>query len=553
LIPIKLALLWHQHQPDYRAGERMALPWVRLHATKDYLEMAQHLERYPKMRATINLVPILIKQIEAYQDGIEDDLLHIEKKETNSLTAKERTLLLSECFHANYSRVISRSTRYTELYQKKNRGETFTNDELRDLTIHYGLAWTGEFVREEEPFKSLLAKDRDYSEKDKTEFLLAQERVIDRILPLHISLFEKGQIEVSTTPYYHPILPLICDTDSAKETVPNVPLPHKRFSNKDDAYEQVRRGKEVFEERFGSSPKGMWPSEGSISDEALKVLADENISWTASDEAVLGNSLRHPNTEHDDKKYQELEKFFPRKFASGANEIVIFFRDHILSDMIGFEYSTWDARDAAVNFLEHCKTIRTSLIERFGEESLKTACISVILDGENCWESYPENGKYFLNEFYTALTTTAEIEPVTFSQALTEIGKENIRPLSHVVAGSWVYGNFKIWIGEPEKNRAWDLLGEAREALHKYDPQTSETQEYYDAAHTSLLKAEGSDWFWWYDDDNASAQKQVFDELFRLHILEMYIHLRLPVPRELLQPVGKYESLSDGGSMHKAA
>ena len=531
----------------------MALPWVRLHATKDYLEMAQHLERYPNMRATINLVPILIKQIEAYQDGMEDDLLHIEKKDTSALTQKERNHLLSECFHTNLSRVISRSPRYTELFQKKEKGEGFSDDELRDLVIHYELAWTGEFIREEEPYATLLAKDRNFSEQEKLDLLRAQEMIVDRILPLHSAMFEKGQIEISTTPYYHPILPLICSTDSAVEAVSNIPLPHKKFSSKDDAYEHIRRGKEVFEERFGLPPKGMWPSEGSISNEALEVLAHENISWAASDEAVLANSLNHKDSERDDKHYQDLEKFFPRKFSMGGNEIVVFFRDHILSDMIGFEYATWDAHDAAMNFLEHCKTIRNSIIERFGEETLKTACISVILDGENCWESYPENGKHFLNEFYSALTSAAEIEPVTFSQALSEIGKEHIRSLSHVVAGSWVYGNFKIWIGEPEKNRAWDMLSDAREVLQRYEPDTAETQEHYEAAHTSLLKAEGSDWFWWYDDDNASAQKQIFDELFRLHILEMYIHLRHPVPRELLQPVGKYESPGEGGAMHKAA
>jgi alpha-amylase/alpha-mannosidase (GH57 family) len=530
----------------------MALPWVRLHATKDYLEMARHFANHPKMKATINLVPALIKQIEAYQDGIEDDLLHIEKKEISALTPKEKDHLLNECFHANYSRAITRSARYTELHEKKERGEDFTNDELRDLTIHFGLAWTGEFSREEEPFTRLIKKDRDFSEQERYDFFLAQERIIDAILPLHSDLHDKGQIELTTTPYYHPILPLLCDTDSAHEAMPQAQLPEKRFSDRDDGYEHVRRAKEVFVERFGISPKGMWPAEGSISVDAVKILANENIQWTASDEAVLANSLAHEKSLNDDKQYQEYEKYFPRTFASGDHEIVLFFRDHQLSDMIGFEYHSWDAHDAAMNFLEYAKKVRSDIIERFGEDALAKACISVILDGENCWESYSENGKHFLSELYTVLSESQEVIPVTFSEAVSNIGHQHIRQISHIVAGSWVYGNFKIWIGDPEKNRAWDLLSAAREELRNYDPKTAEMQEYYEAAYTSILKAEGSDWFWWYGDDNASAQKQVFDELFRLHLLEVYIHLRLPVPRELLQPVGKYESGTDGGAMHRA-
>jgi alpha-amylase/alpha-mannosidase (GH57 family) len=550
VIPIKLALLWHQHQPDYRSGPRMVLPWVRMHATKDYLEMAQHLERHPKMRATINLVPILIKQIEGYQDGMEDDLLHIAKKETGALSEKEKKYLLAECFHSNVNRMIARSERYNELFEKKQRGNEFGEDDLRDLIIHFGLAWTGEFCREEEPYASLIKKGRYFTEEEKILFLNEQEIIIDRILPLHSELFENGQIEISATPYYHPILPLLCDTDAAREAMPDVTLPQNKFSRLNDGYEHVRRAMEIYEERFGLKLQGMWPAEGSISDTALQILMEENIQWTASDETVLLNSLQHSSS--DDRRYNELEKCFPRKYIGHAREIVLFFRDHGLSDKIGFEYASWDARDAANDFVNECKRIRDSILQQFGEEALKQACISVILDGENCWENYYENGKYFLNEFYTALTSTPEIQTVTFSQAIEEIGKENIRPLSHVVAGSWVGGNFKIWIGDPEKNRAWDLLADAAEALHGFAASDAESREHYDDAHTSLLKAEGSDWMWWYGDDNASAQKQIFDQLFRAHLIEVYVHLRLPVPKELLEPIGGGNWTSSGGAMHRA-
>ena len=512
--------------------------------------MVQHLERHPTMRATINLVPILIKQIEAYQDGIEDDLLHIAKKVTSALTENERNYLLAECFHANYPRMISRSVRYSELFEKKNRGEEFSTGDLRDLIVHYGLAWTGEFAREEEPYTSLLAKERNFTEEEKIHFLSEQEKIIDRILPFHSKLLESGQIEISATPYYHPILPLICDTTAAHEAMPDATLPQNRFSGLNDAYEHVRRAMEIYEERFGRKVQGMWPAEGSISDQALQILVEENIVWTASDETVLKNSLNRSPAE--DARYNNLETFFPRKFAGHGREIVLFFRDHGLSDKIGFEYASWDARDAANDFVNECKRIRDSIIQQFGDDALKQACISVILDGENCWENYYENGKYFLNEFYSALTTTPEIETVTFSKAIKEISIENIRPLSHVVAGSWVSGNFKIWIGDREKNRAWDFLTEAAEALHSYAVTDKESSTHFDDAHTSLLKAEGSDWMWWYGDDNASAQKQIFDALFRAHLIEVYVHLRFPVPEELHQPIGGGQWTNRGGAMHRA-
>ncbi len=528
----------------------MVLPWVRMHATKDYLEMTQHLERHPGMKATINLVPILIKQLEGYQDGMEDDLLHISRKHTSALTPKERQYILTECFHANVHRMISRSERFTELFEKKSRGEDFTDGQLRDLIVLYGLAWTGEFIRNEEPYLSLIKKDRDFSEEEKFSFLQEQEKIIDRIIPAHLELLEKGQIEVSVTPYYHPILPLICDTDDAKVSMPDVALPALRFSRINDAYEHVRRAMEIYEERFGAQVRGMWPGEGSISDNALHVLMEESIMWTASDETVLMNSIT--GSESPEKGYGTLEKFFPRKFTGHGKEIIIFFRDHGLSDKIGFDYQSWDARDAAADFVNHCLSIRNSILENFGEETLKQACISVILDGENCWENYHENGKYFLHEFYSALTLASEIETVTFSEAMAGIGSKNIRSISHVVPGSWVSGNFRIWIGNSEKNRAWDMLAAASEVLHAFSVNNEESKEHYDDAHTSLLKAEGSDWMWWYGDDNASAQKLIFDQLFRSHLIEIYVHLRLPVPEELHQPISGGQWTDRGGAMHRA-
>ncbi len=553
MVPIKLALLWHQHQPDYRTEEEIVLPWVRLHTTKDYLEMVQHLERYPTMHATINLVPSLIRQIEAYRDGVEDEILFVSKKEIALLTEDEKIFLIHNCFNANRERIIARSPRYNELWEKQHNNESFSESDLRDLAVHFALAWTGEFSRFKSPFDTLIQKDRDFTEDEKTLLFTSLHKIFAEIIPYHKKLMDSGQIEISTTPFYHPILPLLCDTNSATEAMPHVTLPEKRFSFVRDAYEQVQRAKVLYQERFDSKLKGMWPAEGSISNEALKVLVEENISWAASDESVLLHSLMHENSKNDDTKYGELEKYFPRKFNVGEKSITLFFRDHWLSDRIGFDYATWNAYDAAMDFIHKCKEIRSLIVDSFGEEALRESCISVILDGENCWENYYENGKYFLDEFYKALTTTEEIQSITFSNALEEIGQTNVRAISHIVAGSWINANFKIWIGHPEKNRAWDLLADAAEAFHSYKAIGDEAVKHYQSAYIALLQAEGSDWFWWYGDDNSSSQKHLFDSLFRSHLVEMYIHLRLPVPHVLFENIGGGDS-SGGqyGAMHRA-
>jgi len=553
VIPIKFALLWHQHQPDYRTDEEIVLPWVRLHATKDYLEMVQHLERYPTMHAIINLVPSLIRQIEAYRDGAEDEILQISKKATASLAEDEKQFLIRNCFNVNRERMIARSSRYKELWEKQHNNESFDETDLRDLAIHFALAWTGEFSRFESPFDMLIQKDRDYTEDEKILLFSSLQKIFEKILPYHKKLLDSGQIEISATPFYHPILPLLCDTNSAAEAMQNVLLPQKRFSFPRDAYEQVNRAKILYQERFDHELQGMWPAEGSISNDALKVLIEENITWTASDESVLLNSLTHEASGNDDKKYGEMEKYFPRSFTHGEKNITIFFRDHGLSDSIGFEYAKWDAYDAAMNFVNRCKEIREKILDRFGEDVLKEACICVILDGENCWENYYENGKYFLDEFYKALTTTPEISPVTLSQAIEGIGPRNIRTVSHIVAGSWINANFKIWIGHAEKNRAWELLANAAETFHSFRVIDAESEHHYQSAYIALLQAEGSDWFWWYGDDNSSAQKHMFDSIFRSHLVDMYIHLRLPVPHELFENIG-HEDVSNGqsGAMHRA-
>lgn len=538
-IPIKLALLWHQHQPFYKSNGSMQLPWVRLHATKDYLEMAQHLANVPKMHATINLVPSLISQIGEYLKGGDDPLLRAARKPTESLSEAERVLIIHQCFHASEHRMIARSERYRELRALSS----FTTQDLLDLIVHFHLAWTGEFSRNEEPFASLIQKDRHFTEAEKRSLLDAQMKILAQVEIAHMRLAGNANVELSSTPYYHPILPLLCDTNSALEAIPDMGLPAYRFTSIDDANEQISRAISLHNEHFGLIPRGMWPAEGSISDAALSLLSEAGMAWTASDETVLAHSLAD-----SDHHFGNLEKYFPRQFPAGDSSITIFFRDHQLSDKIGFDYQSWQAGDAVADFMNHVKYVRSEILRQFGEEALLNACVSVILDGENCWEQYERNGYEFLNQLYQALSTDEEIEPVTMSEALEKIGKDHIRHLHHVVAGSWIDGNFRIWIGHPEKNRAWDLLAEAREELSRH--QRSEAG--YDRGRTALLQAEGSDWFWWFGDDHFSEDRALFDDLFRQHLGEMYDALAVARPESLARRVIGEQTNATFGAMHRS-
>lgn len=539
--PIKVALLWHQHQPYYRAGNKFILPWVWLHATKDYLEMARHFEQVPAMRGTINLVPSLIKQIEEYLDGSgSDPVLEVMHKPTAKLTEKEKRFMRENFFHAHPQRMIFRSERYHELYDLSHKEDKELDEAYyRDLAVHYALAWTGEFSRAKEPARALIEKDRNYTEAERTALLTFLREEVAQIIPLHRTLSERGQIEISTTPFYHPILPLLCDTDAALHSSPSITLPLKRFSYPEEAAIQLERAMTFTKERFGAAPKGLWPSEGSISEEALKLTRSAGFGWAASDEAVLFNSL--PVAERDDS----LAKYFPRKLKTPAGDLVLFFRDHGLSDNIGFTYQSWKAEDAAKDFVSHLLNIRNEILSQKGETALAHACISVILDGENCWEYYEANGYEFLKQLYRLLSSTPEIAPVRFSEAIETIGEANIGYLDQIQPGSWINANFNIWIGHPEDNAAWDAVVHAKRAIDSYREKlvllTGEAKEQATnklaLAHEELLIAEGSDWCWWYGDDHHSIQKKEFDELFRMHLRAVYVHLDLRVPQELSIPI----------------
>lgn len=569
---VDLVFLWHMHQPDYRdySSGDFVLPWTYLHAIKDYIDMAYHLERHPKVRAVVNFVPILLDQLEDYADQfatgqLRDPLLRMLAHENiGGLSVEQRQFILDACYRSNHTRMIAPYPAYKRLLELFSRlqadGETalsyLSGQYMADLLTWYHLVWCGESVRREHALVvRLMSKAEGFSYEDRKQLLDFIGELIAGIIPRYRKLAESGQIEISTTPHYHPLAPLLIDFASAKEAMPDAPLPNSPHypKGRQRAIAHIQSAKKSHRKRFGSEPQGMWPAEGSISSETLEVLAAEGCRWTASGEGVLVNSLRQ--SQHSiPERAQYLYR--PYRLEEGANGLVCFFRDDRLSDLIGFEYSRWHGKDAARHFVDQIEAIA-----RHAPDD-ETPVISVILDGENAWEYYPYNGHYFLDELYTLLESSPWIRTTTYSDYITQLTKRSnsnsdcarVHTLAGIVAGSWVYGNFSTWIGSPDKNRAWDLLCAAKQSFDMVMSSGRLSQAEQDAAEKQLCSCESSDWFWWFGNYNPSHSVASFDRLFRHNLTELYHLLKLPPPANLSEPVSQGGGHPEaGGAMRRAS
>lgn len=522
-----LALVWHMHQPHYENAQtgQFELPWVRLHGTKDYYDMATAIESYSDVRFTINVVPSLLEQIDDYLTGRRSDrFLELSRRGPAELDAAERLFVENNFFSANEATMIARYPRYAELHRRhKNRvrrrsGKSLFNDsELRDLIVLFNLAWVDPSFLADPDLGRLADKGRHFSEDDKHLVLDRHLEILGRIVPLYRRLADEGRIELSVSPYYHPILPLLLDSDCARESVPQVRLPRTRIQYPEDFDSQVSSAIAHFSDRFGARPRGIWPSEGSVSDAAARRLVKHGFTWAASDEEVLRRS-RVAGASPDPRHAYLIGD-------GGPNDMALVFRNKRLSDLIGFSYMNWDPKEAARDFAEQ-------LLQAAGEgEGSAPPLIPVILDGENCWEYYPEDGLFFLSEFYGLLDRHPAIEMVTVSQYLERYPP--VRRIDRLFAGSWINHNFEIWIGQSEDNAAWDLLARTRSAVLKAAASRPPDDEGVKSARRHLAIAEGSDWFWWYGDDHWCAHIEVFDQLFRAHLTAAHEAVGLAAPSEL--------------------
>jgi alpha-amylase/alpha-mannosidase (GH57 family) len=539
---LRVVLCWHMHQPQYCdlvSGE-YKLPWTYLHAIKDYVDMAAHLEAVPQARAVVNFAPVLLEQLDDYaaqvsgylrdHKAIRDPLLAALVAPVLPTHPEQRLSLINACLRINRQRVVERFAAFRRLAEMADLlvghcdyliyiSEQF----VADMVFWYHLGWIAETVRRNDlRVQRWQEQGKNFSLHDRRELLVLIGELLSGVIDRYANLAARGQVELSVTPYAHPIVPLMLNIETAREAMPDVALPEfeQYPGGEQRARWHIREGLTVFEQYFRRKPSGCWPAEGSVSQPTLALLEEYGFRWAASGETVLRNSLRVAAGEEAASAADALLKGY--RFDTG--KLVCFFRDDNLSDEIGFNYSTWHADDAVANLIHNLEHIAAAHPGR-------QLALPIVLDGENAWEHYPENGYYFLRTLYEQLAAHPTLKLSTFGECLdegVEIGK-----LSDMVSGSWVYGTFSTWIGDRDKNRGWDMLGDAKRAFDRAVAQGGLDGEQVVAAQLQLAICEGSDWFWWFGDYNPADSVSDFEALFRLHLSNLYLLIGQEPPEYL--------------------
>ena len=558
-----LCFLWHMHQPYYKDPESgiYILPWVRLHAIKDYAALPRLFREFPGVRHTFNLVPSLLVQIQDYvENGAEDVFLALSRKNALDLSQEEEEFLLRHFFSAYPPTMILPQQRYAELYGKRETamgalGKSgapggFGASDYTDLMTLFNLTWFHPLHRDEDAeLARLWKKGSGYSEAEKRYVLDRQIDVMATVIAEYQKVAENDGGELSSTPMYHPILPLLIDNRAAQDALPGAPLPQTPFSYPGDAEMQISRGREVMRSLFGRYPQGLWPSEGSISPAALEIAARAGFRWTATDEALLSKATGK-DVQRDSIGVPQDPSWLYRPYEASmpSGPIRIFFRDHHLSDLIGFEYSRWKGAEAALNFTNVISGIYNKLSTIPAHLRKNSYVVPVILDGENAWEYFPDSGQGFLRTLMGRLSSMApNISCITFGEASYKI--DDIEHLPFIPTGSWIDGTFKIWIGHREDHAAWEMLAHARALWQRHADRMTDAglpqTESLSAAFDHLLAAEGSDWCWWYGDEHFTPHGPDFDRLFRSHVKAAYRKLGETPPDSIDIPIIRPERISE--------
>lgn len=530
---LDIAFIWHMHQPYYKdvITGKYLMPWVRLHGVKDYFPMAALLENYENVKVTFNMVPVLVEQLNDYaRNNASDILLDLTMKKASDLTPDDKLEILNNFFRVNFQRFIEPNTRYSELLIKRGMNvsgpalkkavKNFSEEDFLDLQVLFNLSWFHSIsIDEDFNLKGLFEKKESYTEEDKEYVIFKQKEVLSQILPLYRRLQDAGRIEVTTTPYYHPILPLLCDTSIARIASPAMHLPKRRFAHPEDAEWHIEEAIKYHTEQFGRPPRGIWPSEGSVSSEALDLVMSKGIDWIAADEDILFRSL--PLSDRR-VTYQ------PYRLKRASRTLNIVFRDKNLSDMISFSYNSWDQVKAAEDLLGHFRRILENL-----RRDTDRGLVTIVMDGENAWEYYEDNGRRFFETLYSNLDgKDASISSTTVSEYLAS--EPHRKTITDIFPGSWINHNFEIWIGEEQDNLSWEYLYRTRTDLERYAKALAKDPAFDIAdikkAWHELYIAEGSDWNWWYSGKAKVGKDNPFDRLYRLHLRNVYRFLKKPVP-----------------------
>jgi alpha-amylase/alpha-mannosidase (GH57 family) len=538
---LNIVICWHMHQPQYcdQISGTYQLPWTYLHATKDYIDMAAHLEAVPESRAVVNFAPILLEQLSDYagqvngflseNKGLRDPLLAALACPVLPGHKEQRMELVSACLRANELRSIKRFEHYQKLaemagwFQKHPSGMLYVSDQfITDLLVWYHLAWMGETVRRSNDLvQQLMEKGTGFTLHDRRQLLKLIGELLSSVIDRYRELAENGQVELSMTPYAHPILPLLLDVETARDAMPDISMPQlKNYPGGEERVDwHIKEGLATFEQYFGKRPAGCWPSEGGVSAAALHKLEQHGFSWAASGESVF----RHSQANADNTSLSGSSLY--QGFTTEGGKLACFFRDDGLSDLIGFTYSDWHADDAVGNLIDHLENIAASTRDQ------DNPLVSIILDGENAWEHFPENAYYFLNTLYQRLSEHKGLKMTTYSEYLTAAPK--LPDIKRLVSGSWVYGTFSTWIGDKDKNRGWDMLGDAKKTYDQVVAENNLSGDQILAAQCQLSICEGSDWFWWFGDYNSVDTVSDFERLYRMHLANLYTMLGEEPPEYL--------------------
>jgi len=540
---INLAFLWHMHQPNYvdPIKKEFIMPWVRLHAMQDYLDIPYAILKAENAKTNINFVPSLLEQLEFYIDKkYSDNYLMVVEKKVIDLSDLERNFIVDKLFNINIEKTVFASIRYKELFQKKefllstkknNIGLEFFEQELRDLQVHFQLGWSGTKLKNNTYIQELIQKDRDFTEEEKSKLLGIQYDFLKEVRNYIKSLANNDNCEISITPFYHPIIPIMNDINNVNKAWNNSSIPNN-FSNMSHYSKKHLKKAETYALNFFNKKiTGMWPAEGSVSKDFLKLLQETDIQWIATDEAILAKSKGYsPSLDELSTPYLYDNKY-------------IFFRNHGLSDKIGFVYSNWDKTDAVNNFIEELNHFRNNITRN---EPL----VTVILDGENAWEYYEQHGEPFLTELFTKLSTVDWINLTTFNEYI-ENNKNIIPKLDTLMPGSWIDGNFNTWINEPVKNKYWEYLFHLNNIIEDRKLNNLLEKNTLNSIEKHFMIAQGSDWMWWAGEGHSSANDLDFDLLFRNYLIKIYNLLEIDVPIELYSPLySKVEVISYKKPLH---
>jgi alpha-amylase/alpha-mannosidase (GH57 family) len=561
--PLRVVLCWHMHQPQYQdlvSGEH-TLPWTYLHAIKDYVDMAVHLEAEPRAAAVVNFSPVLLEQISDYSAQVSawlrtgaplrNSVLALLTPDGVPQDAQARSAAIRACLKANQQRLIERFAPFGALakmaqdYLQQGAIEYASQQFVVDLAVWYHLAWLGETVRLGDPrVQALIERERHFTAEDCRSLLEIIGDILAGLIPRYRRLFGSGQVELSVTPYGHPMLPLMLDFRSAREALPAVELPQTReYPGGDDrATWHIARALQVFTHAFGVRPRGCWPAEGGVSARTLALLDQFGFDWVATGEGVLRHSLTASQAWDAEREVSVLH----RPYHLPGQKVRCFFRHDALSDLIGFTYASWHGDDAAMNLVHHLEQLASAY------QDDPDHVVAIVLDGENAWEYFPANAYYFLSAVYARLADHPRLRLTTFSQCIAE--GVPARELKELVAGSWVHGNFSTWIGHAAKNQAWELLSEAKRAFDRGVVEGALSEEEQLAAERQLGVCEGSDWCWWFGDDNPAESVRSFDALYRRHLTNLYRILEEETPASLAEPIAHGGGAPDlGGVMKRSA